>query len=423
MIGASISGENIPADAVITNATPGVNLTISAQATGTASGTSLTVVLNKPAIQFVNDTSTIGNPSSIGSTLGVNQPRNIIMSGITVETATGKSVCLQLDAVRDSVFDNIKLKGNWTVPATPNINSIGLLMNGVSALVTCENNIFNNVDITGFYYAVYSDCDMLNNSFTNSYYSDCRQAFALGLNADGISTGQEYGSRETVISNCKFYNIKQQAVIILVGTGNTVTDSRFINVGSNGAGTIGVTYPEVYFAQLGNTASKIYSDRASNLLSSNLTVPYIPEVSGHGEYSSFGTQRLIISEQQALTPPVFRLPCRTDQYGAVSGTIMYDVEYFYVSSLSDRFSRRGLLTLIADISRKRIQLSDEFDFAGIDPTDTTALKLDFSAVFLDQTGNTYTGAPGQLPTTIGIKYVNTLSGDTGYLSYSYTARF
>ena len=422
MVGASISGAGIPVGSTVINATPGVSLTISANATLTASNETITIVLNKAAVQFVNDTSTSGNPSNIGSTLGVNQPRNILINGMTIESTTGKTSCLQLDAVRDSVFNNIKLKGNWTVPATPNENSIGMLMNGVSALVTCENNIFNDISTYGFYYAVYSDCDLLNNSFTNSYCANCRHGFALGLTADGISTGQEYGSRQTTITNCKFDNIKQQAVIVLVGTGNTVTDCRLINVGSNGSGISGVQYPEIYFAQLGNTAKNIQSDRASNLLSGNLTVPYIPEVSGHGRYESFGTQQTIINEHPSLTL-AFRLPCRTDQYGAISGAIMYDVEYFYVSSLSNSFSRRGTITLIADVARNRIQLSDEFDFAGIDPYDTTALKLDFAAKFLDQSGNDYTGAGGQTISSIAIKYTNTLGGDTGYLNYSYTANF
>jgi hypothetical protein len=430
MQGASISGAGIPANATVINCVPGVSLTISANATSTASSVSLTIILNKAAIQFVSDTSTVNNyiledsnPGDDGSvTLGVYQPRYIAIHGMTIESVTGQSGCLQLNSVRNSVFSNINLKGNWTVPATLNANAIGILMQGPSALVTCENNIFDNLNVFGFYYAVYSDADIKNNSFINSRYSDCRHGFALGLTADGASAGQEFGARETIISNCKFEKIKQQAVIILVGTGNTVTSSRLINVGNNDSGVAGTQYPEIYFAQLGNTAKNIYSDRASNLLSSNLTYPYIPEVSGHGVYESFGTQRLIVSEHPSPTF-AFRLPCNTDQYGATNGTIMYDIEYFYISSLADSFSRRGTLTLVADTARKRIQLSDEFDFAGVDPADTTALKLDFTANFLDQSGADYTGTGGQIVTSIAIKYSNTLGGDSGYLNYSYTANF
>jgi len=65
-----------------------------------------------PAIQFINDTSSIGDPSTIITTLYNNQPRNIHMSGLTVTTVSGLDVAMQLDCVRDSVFTDITLRGN-----------------------------------------------------------------------------------------------------------------------------------------------------------------------------------------------------------------------------------------------------------------------------------------------------------------------
>ena len=427
MVGASITGTNIPDGSIVTAVTPGVRLTINnnnplQSATLTATGSSFTIILSQPAIQFVNDTSTLGHPSTISSTLYTNQPRHIHIDGITVETATGQNICMQLDAVRSSLFENISLKGNWTVTANPSTNSIGILMQSFGSLATCETNTFTNLTFDGFYYGVYSDNDIINNTFENSYFTNCQQAIALGLNADGQSAGQQFGPRETIVDNCKFYLIQWQAIVMMLGTGNTVSNSQFINVGSNGAGAIGAEYPEIYFAKTGNTTKSVYSDRSATLSVGNLTTPYIPEVSGNGFYQSFGTHEIILQEK---TSPVlaFRLPCPVDQLGATNGIITYCIEYFYTSTLLNSYSRGGTITLIADTNRKNIQLSDEFDFAGTDPSDTTCLKLDFSANFLDQTGNAYTGAGGQIVSSIAVDYSNSLSSDLGYLNYSYISNF
>jgi hypothetical protein len=67
-------------------------------------------------------------------------------------------------------------------------------------------------------------------------------------------------------------------------------------------------------------------------------------------------------------------------------------------------------------------LSDEYNFAGTDPSGNNQMLLDFKAQFIDATGAVYTGAAGQVPTSIGIYYVNLAWGnqtDQGYFNYSY----
>ena len=418
MIGASISGTNIPAGALVTGATNGVSLTISPVATGTATGTAITVTLSGPAIRFVNDSSTVGNPSSIGSTLGTTQPRNIYIKGITISTPTGKNPCLQLDAVRDSVFENIRLEGNYDAQITPSVLSTGMQMNAVSSLVTCENNTFKNVTFSKFYYAVYAKQDILNNTFDNCIVDNARQGFALGLTADGTTIGQQYGPRETSITNTKFYNVKQQAVFVNRGVGNSVNGCKFYNVGANGAGYTGIEYPEVFFNVRGNSVTNNYSDR-SVLGTGTLSTAYVPELAGRGKYTSFSTRNVPIAATVSPTF-AFRLPCSTDFSGAPTGVIMYSIEYTYTST-NNNFSRRGTITISADVTHARIQLSDEYDFAGIDPGNTISLLLNFRASYLDQLGVAYLGAPGQEPTSIVVNYENNLTGDIGTLEYAYTA--
>jgi len=419
MIGASVSGTNIPAGATVTGAVAGVSLTISPVATGTATGTTLTITLSGAAIQFVNDSSTPGSPSSIGSTLGNTQPRNIYIDGLTVRTVTGVNTCFQMDAVRDSLFENIKLQCDYDTPASFNANAIGIKMNALSSIVTCENNIFKNIYFSKCYYAVYAKQDILNNNFDNCIIYNARQGFALGLTADGTTVGQVYGPRETLIASCKFYNVKQQAVFVNRGYGNSVNQAKMYNVGANGGGVITTQYPEIYFNTVGNEVTDLYSERAVGLGLANTSVAYVPELAGHGVFKSFGTQSSTLTA--TVTPTLaFRLPCPTDYAGAPSGVIVYAVDYFYVSS-NNNFSRRGTITIAADITRAKIQLTDEYDFAGTDSANTISLQLDFKASYLDQVGVAYIASAGQLPSSIAISYSNSLTGDVGTLNYSYSS--
>jgi hypothetical protein len=106
--------------------------------------------------------------------------------------------------------------------------------------------------------------------------------------------------------------------------------------------------------------------------------------------------------------------------GLATGIISYSIDYSYISN-NNNFSRRGTLTISADIIRRRIQLSDEYDFAGVDSANTISLLLNFKASFLDQIGVAYLGSVGQELRSIVVNYENNLAGDVGTFDYSYTA--
>lgn len=373
-----------------------------------------------PVIQFVNDSSVPGTPDSLGNTLYNTQPRQIIMSNLTIFTDTADQPGLQLDAVRDSFFNNLIIKASWG--GTPNPDSKGIIMNAVSALVTTERNLFNNVVISGFSYAVYAKQDILSNTFKDCYVTDCRQGFVLGQGAAGNVVGEQYGPRKTLISNCLFENIKQQAVYVVLGSGNTVKDSRLTNVGNNGGGNATAQYPQIYFNTHSNTVENTQSDRVDNLANPGVgytTVPYVPEVAGHGSYTSFGTRQLTLGQLSNYTL-LFRLPVSTDYFGSPWRDIAYSIDYVYRST-SSNFSRRGTIKIIADIDNGVVQLTDEYDLVGISEVD--GLKLEFKVQLLDETGTAYTGLLGQIPYSIAVQYRNTLTSDAGFFIYSYTSTF
>lgn len=418
MVGATITGTGIPANTTIISFVAGQSITLSNAATSTTPNASLVITVTGPAVQFVNDSSTIGNPSLIGATQGVTQPRNIRISGVTVHAYSTKHTCLQLDSVRDSVFEDMILQGDWG--NIFNANSAGLTMNSTTTLVTCENNTFRNIVFSGFSYGVYAKYDALNNRFENCYFNDIQRAISLGQTANGSSSGQLYGPRQTQIIGCKFYNVKQQGVYVERGTANTVNDCKFINVGNNGGGNLNSVYPQIFFSPFGNSANNNFSDRGGELLTSNLSTPYVSELAGHGVYRSFGSNTVPIGYRTASSF-LFRLPVSIDYVGNPTGSINYVIEYYYLSN-TNSFSRRGTLTISADVAIAKIQLSDEFDFAGNDPSNLVALVLDFNAVFLDRTGAAYTGAVGQVPYSIAVSYVNQLTNDAGTMGFTYTAQ-
>jgi hypothetical protein len=94
----------------------------------------------------------------------------------------------------------------------------------------------------------------------------------------------------------------------------------------------------------------------------------------------------------------------------------------YKSNLFN-FSRRGTLTLVVDVDASIAegttisQLSDDYNVAGISEEDS--LKLDFTAVLLNDTGSTFVGSG--TPYSIALRYSNILSlGTTTYTGKSGT---
>jgi len=373
-------------------------------------------------IQFINDTSTTTVRSTITSTFWVNQPRYITLKGLSVETTSNNQNGLQLDCVRNSVFQDIEISGNWG--QLFNGASKGIALNAVSDAITCRDNTFDNVTVKGFSYCIYSDQDIYNNTFTNGTIYNTRYGFAFGVgivSGSGV-LGKTYGPRRTLISNCTFgtldYAIRYHAVYIEFGSENSVVDSITVNVGGY---RYDAQYPEIYFKTFGNNVQNLKSDRHDQLSQPGLAAFYIPEVAGYGDFSSSRTRRLSLAHP-SLSTPLLRLPMGTNNAGEPAGMISYKINYTYKSSQT-AFNRFGTITIVADAANGNIHSTDEYDFVGTgDYTDAT-INLDFNTSILDQTGALFTGAISQLPRTISLNYVNPLVNDAGYFVYSYISTF
>ena len=374
--------------------------------------------------QFVNDTSTIGQPATLSSTQYSQQPRNIDMRSFSVSMPLGLNTGFRMNAVRDSLFENINFKGNSFGFTTYNVNSNGIIMDAVSSITTCENNKFKNIKFESLAKAVYAQKDILNNIFETTHVIDCQFGFLLGQGILNTNlAGQQYGPRQTKILNTKFYKIRKNAVYVELGEYNLVKDCVMIDVGNNNGSNTSAVYPQICFKSVNNTVDNIQSDRHDDLAVqtvANASTFYVPEVTGNVIYTTSGVKRTTISQANSAVQ-LIRLPVSTDFVGVPGGSIRYEIEYLFKSTTAALFSRKGTISISADIDQKYIVCSDEYDFAGVDVGNTTATKLSFDAVFLDATNQKYTGAIGQTVHSIGIYYTNTLSNNDGRLNYSYTA--
>jgi len=424
-------------------------LIVSAPPDSTPSGTLTFSTTNAPAPSYIS------------------QPKNIEIREMTLYNTTSDQPGIELDAVRDSVFDNLQILGNWL--QTANESNSGILLTAFSRLVTCQRNLFRNVRISGFTYGIRSDTDILNNTFKDVYVTDTRQGITLGKTTNKSSVGQLFGPCNTVIDNCVFENIKQHAIYVYIGSGNATRNTRMINVGNNGGSNVtSAQYPQIYFATPNNSSQYDQSDRGDDLattipsvntnyvtsgssgttlrVTSTLGISIGMVISGTGFNPSVSPYIWVVQSidsniQVTMSAPPSSTPSGSltfsvPYYPEVSGLVSFDsfgtrsiaignvttslfafrmpvptngvnyvINYFYQSS-QYAIARRGAMTVAVDIIRQTVQLTDEYDYTGrTDGTYETNLKF-VARIVLN---------------SLEINYTNSTTGDVGTLVYSYRA--
>ena len=393
-----------------------------------------------PVMRFVNDNSVAGTPATLTSTAYNTQPRNIIVKGISFVTSNATQVGLKLDAVRDSIFEDLSVDGAWT--GIYSANSRGIELNAKSNIVTCERNTFKHIKISGFVFGVYAKQDIHYNSFSECWLYNVRHGFILGAkpvdgagtlgDADGSTPGEQYGPRNTTIINCVFgddtYGVKRHAVYLGIGYNNTIINAKLTNVGNEGGGNLTAEYPQIYFNAPGNSVDAIESDRHAVMSTpqpggAQELVPYVPEVSGNSIYKSYGINEITFGELSNFNKDsiLIRLPVGTNGVGTPRNSITYTFDYTYKST-SLYYTRKGTMTFTVFAEDKlghppSFQLSDDFVTSGI--AESEAVKMEFRIRLLNQNGEYISS--GEDAYSIIIEYKNTITGDTGILSYSYTA--
>ena len=353
------------------------------------------------AFEFVNDTSTPGSYSSIGSTTFSNQPKHVTLSGFSLNITSANTTGFKLNAVRNSVFEDIDISGQWELADAVEADSIGIAMYALSDIVTCQSNQFSRVNFNNLSYGVYSKQDVINNVTIACAFHTMYMGVSFGQGANLTSTGERFGPRNNSVTESVFEDIRRQGIKVANGSGNLSSLNRFTNVGNdNSSSALNPVYGQSEFDSIGNSSVQDIFDRADNLATANSNRPYVGEVVGQTAFNNVLTRKVGIVQSGSFIN-LFRLP--------IANTIGYEIEYVYQSTSHARM-RRGKLLLAIDRANSNVQIVDEYEYTGISG-DT---NLEFSATLVDS------DATGGVD-SVQIKYRNSSTGDTATMSYTYKA--
>ena len=355
-----------------------------------------------PVFRTCNGASTIGNPSADSNSTYMNQARNIKLQGMTI-AAIGPYRALRLESVRNSVFKELKLTDSWTIGDVINGSDIGIQLNSFSSVVTCRDNVFEDIDINGFSYAVESHYDITDNMFNRITVDNCGFGVVLGNNMSLGQQGQIDGPTNNIIKNSIFGNgdfgIERNAIWVEIGLRNSSEHNKFYNVGNSSGGYGTPFYSNIRFIAETNKTENDYFERSKYLLSNqnfiNGTV-YVPEVEGNVSYNRQGEE---INVSQYTQPTrIFRLPGNT--------TCIYEIDYWY-NSTSVTAKRQGSLTIMVDYANNDVKLVDECEYIGNSGLNE---NISFSAELSDE------NTDATLDTLV-VKMVNSTTSDSGKLRF------
>ena len=350
------------------------------------------------AFRFINDTSTITSRSTLASTTYNNQPKFCRLQGFTLNLNEPDVEAFRLDAVRDSVFEDVEIIGTFGDSAGDSTvigGGNGYSLNAFSSVVTCQRNRFINCRMERLEYCVYSQTDIINNLWDNCELIESRYGIDFGTGADLTSTGQQYGPRRNKINNCYLDDIERYGIRVSNGYGNKTRGNTFINVGNDGGGNTTGAYPQIYFVSKGNSSVQDTFDRQLDLATSNFGEDYLNEVQGKAFFANVESNQYNLIQSTPTLSNGFRLP--------FNGETRFKVDYVLKSTVHTQM-RSGVISIAVDDTHNTVQLVDEYEYTGTAGED---LRIHFEASISNN--------------CVLIQYENENIGDLSYMTYTYSA--
>ena len=345
-------------------------------------------------IKTVNGSSTPGSPADVSSTTTLNQPTNITLKGLTVET-TVSNTALILDCCKDSIFEDIRIKGPWT-SGDAFSTDIGLEMNNlslVSSIVETKNNTFKNVTVNGFTYGISSDWDINNNNWIDSKFFDLGYGFAFGTNLVTLDpdaySSKNYGPYNNTIERSTFTDIDRQAIWVKFGEWNKSINNKFATCGNDGGADYVSQHSIIKFQTNTNQSENDYFTRTELLGFTPgywTSFNYLPEIEGtvNATLGEVHTATITYTGVDGNGDPnyskIFRLPAEVDIANQT-----FDIDYI-ITSRSYASHRAGTLTLIVDGFNKTVLVDDDHNFIGAGG-DQYLDKIYFDAIIQTFSGN------------------------------------
>jgi len=308
----------------------------------------------QPVFVTVNSSSTPGSPSDDSSSTLVNQAREIVISGVTLQRDTA-GIALQIESCRNSRFVDIKFEGIWSAGSAIVDTNCAVILNSLSGAVESSRNIFESCTFEKFAYAVISNWDIEHTQFSRCTFNRLGYGVLFGNISQLGATGQTVGPSHNTIENSIFENINRQAIWVINGEYNVSSQNRFVLVGNSAGIETTPVYPVIQYDKKTNKSVSDYFARTRALTAgANLnSVPYIPEIEGTAQYSLNYENSVQFGRQNNIR--LFRLPGVQNQ--------SYELDYTIVSD-SYRVIRSGVMTVIVDAIQGNVEVSDDYDFVG-----------------------------------------------------------
>ena len=362
----------------------------------TLGSTALNPVFNTSTVfEFINETSTTSQ-RNVSPTLYATQAKNIVFENFKVATNSNSVRPFNFINVRDSIFSHVRVTGTWDDDGDIAL-SRALEMTASTSLITCQRNMFVNFEADGFSYGVFSNTDIINNTFKDCRFANLEIGVGLGIDA-GISA---IGPRNNTIINSMFDTINQQGIFVDKGYGNRSRGNTFVAVGNDGGSS--ALYGHIKFTTSGNSSSQDnFSDRIMALASANFGSQYTPEIEG----KAYWQETMPTTISLGYTPTVvqgFRLP--------LNATSSFEVNYVFQSSVFSQM-RKGTLHIAVDRTNLTVQLVDEYEYAGTPGQDS---RIIFSAAIIT------VGSGINSRKTVAVYYTNLNTSDSNTFTYTVNA--
>jgi|TARA_R110000868_G_scaffold285226_2_gene545688 hypothetical protein len=289
-----------------------------------------------------------------------NQPKYIEISGMTLTVDSALYGAIDLYSCTNSTFKDLRIKGIWEFGEN-NFPHIGILMRSYSNAITCQHNIFDEIELDSLNTGVYSDYDITHNTFGNIYFNKMRYGIAFGTDGAGTGLaepGQLIGPSYNTVENCIFDSIDKQGFIISLGDYNVSKDNKYLDVGNdNSEFSISVTSC-IEFTTTTNVSDNDLFERTKNYMpnrssDANFNLEYVPEILGRANYEIKHSGQTPIAQQiseiQLLKFPI------------VDGTITIDYVY---NETSFDILQSGTIKIISNIAVPDVYIEDETVYTG-----------------------------------------------------------
>ena len=348
---------------------------------------------------FVNGDSSIGSYSAISNNSFLNQAKYITLEGMSF-TQSVQGTMFDAHSVRDSIFRNLKLTGDWTAGGAIASTSRGFSFVGDSAAVMSNNNTLDNVEIRQYSYGIYSDYDIKSNLVKDSKFDTCGYGIVLGENLVQGQLGQDKGPSYFRIQNTIFDEIARNAIWAKVGTEINSVNNLFYSVGNNNGTEAQSAYAVIKYDKKGNTSESDYFQRFELLGYDQqyiLNQKFTPIIEGFCVADLNQNDTLEVTTETAAQR-YFRLPG--------DANTNYEIDYVYHSN-NFQAHRSGTLTIACDVDNENIIVKDTFDFAG---TQSLTTNFKFGANLVDENADAN-------KETIEVNITNTTLTDSGTLTF------